>query len=489
MPDSKQRMAGEYAIIQAFHIGDREVVLGENPSDATGRRYMCAFCQMNELFAEYSEVLISSKYPQIVKIFGERVAAQAEKTRVELEEEAKISSKPLREADCTLLSSEDNLNGEVIVIKADVLRQEYQMATRQLKLCVGGFGADPHSRGSTVLCQDLYSGRLSRFDRWDILGTMAPEALPTWARRNLKELQIDDDTREELKTMINLKIKTATPADRLYAAKQSTQIAGQTGYIGQMQADRQGDAKTWTERDHTLYTDDFRQDLDAVLQALKGQPENEAENTLGLRADTERYSFFLRPDPEKDETELVIHCYLRERLDRHMKHAEQGIRFITPNYRERFRIPDGDTIRIQHSDGTHRDFVCRYIDETHLEVGNGLYHICQLAELMQRQGSTVIPLRSSLPEKSFSFLESTGELIVITRGEMGYQPTGQWAQDMSPQEGADALNDTIGVTKAQAAAMKAGSLFGWDTPTADPKNYDEQGQAIKPRHRDRGDAR
>lgn len=286
--------------------------------------------------------------------------------------------------------------------------------------------------------------------------------------------------------MIDLKIKKATPTEQLYLARQSTQIAGQTGFIGHLQTDRQGDSKTWTEHNHALYTDNFRQDLEAILQAIKDH-KLEANKTLSFRADTAQYSFLFRLDPEKDGA--VLHCYLRGWLDRHMRNAEQGIRFITPNYRERFRIPDGDTVRVQRRDGTHRDFVCRYIDETHLEVGNSLYHICQLAEMMARQGSTIIPLRSSLPKKCFSALDSTGEIIIITRGETGYQPSGQWLQRVSPQEGADRLNESSGVTKAQAAAMKAGFLFGWDTPAADPKNYDEQGQAIKPRHRERGEAR
>ena len=152
---------------------------------------MCAYCTANELFARYDEVLASDDYPEIVKIYGERVAEQAEKTRVELIT-PKIQGIPnaaLTAKDCTPVSYDDNLNGKVVVIKPEVLRREYRMATRQIKLCVGGFGASPHSRGSACYCVDLYSGKESRFERRDILGTLEPEKLPKWAELGLVDYQ------------------------------------------------------------------------------------------------------------------------------------------------------------------------------------------------------------------------------------------------------------------------------------------------------------
>lgn len=95
--------------------------------------------------------------------------------------------------------------------------------------------------------------------------------------------------------------------------------------------------------------------------------------------------------------------------------------------------------------------------------------------------NTVIPLRSSLPEKCFAALETTGEVIIIHRGAKGYTPTGQRPEGAGGQDEVDRLNETIGVTKAQAAAMLAGSMFGWACPGADPANYDVQGRPIRPR--------
>ena len=81
------------------------------------------------------------------------------------------------------------MHGKIVVIKPEVLRREYRRATRQLKLCLGGFGASPHSRGSACYCVDLYTGKESRYERMDVLGTIQPEDLPGWAKHGLTSIQ------------------------------------------------------------------------------------------------------------------------------------------------------------------------------------------------------------------------------------------------------------------------------------------------------------
>lgn len=189
--ETHKRMAGDYEIIQAIHIGDREIVLGEKLQSENGDKYMCAFCQQNELFAAYSEVMCSNNYAEMVKMFGERVTEQAEKTRVAMNAPKiqGIDDRPITASDCAVVSYEDDLNNKIVVIKPGSAAPGVPRATCQLKLCVGGFGAYPRSCGSACFCIDLYTGKESRYERMDVLGVMEPEKLPGWAKHGLLTVQ------------------------------------------------------------------------------------------------------------------------------------------------------------------------------------------------------------------------------------------------------------------------------------------------------------
>lgn len=313
-------------------------------------------------------------------------------------------------------------------------------------------------------------------------------------------------------------LRPMTAAEQPYCYSQPLSILNRVGCIGYLRGDLGVEdgvlLSTWQTYREDLKSDAFKQEFDSVLDVLRNDPqyggilknlntmekycdahadsELKTPDNYGFRVETEHYTCFLRLEPDNLESQLTCYCYLKQWLEAHMNYAKNGIRFITPDYKTLFWIPDGDQIRIQLRNGEHRDRVCRYVDSHHMEVcgdsNSNLYHICEFAELVEKNGATVIPLRSSLPEKCFSLLESTGEIIVITKGEKGYSPTGIYPQDDSPKEGVAALNASNGVTKAQEAAMVAGSMFGWDTPAADPRNYDENGLSCKKHSREK-DAR
>ena len=291
----------------------------------------------------------------------------------------------------------------------------------------------------------------------------------------------------------------------------------QTGCIGYLRADFGSSGKefysTWNDTCSFFKTDEFKKEFDDVINALRlddkygkmlgdrtnlsmychdnAKQYSEADNQyFGVRVDTDNHTYLLRLNPRQGEYNLYCYCYVKKYLETQLVQASKGIRFITPHYREIFRIPDGDKILITRSDGERVDKVCRYIDDYHIEVGDRLYHICEFAEIMERNGSKVIPLRSSLPERCYAVHPENGSLIIITKGESGYTDVND--SNNTPEKNkelADGHNAEMGVTKAQAEAMITGSMFGWHTPAADPKNYNEQGTLIRPNQHERGEAR
>ena len=183
----EKRMMGDYEIIHAMHIGDREIVVGDNPNAPEDERYLCVTCQYIDIFVKPENAVSSDDYTEIIQEYGKRVAEQAERTRP-LVTQAKaqgIDTHILTEKDCQRIDSNDDINNRIVVIRPTALRREYQMCTNQIMLCTGGFGAYPHSRGSACYCIDLYTGKQCRQERRDIMGTLNRSQLPKWAEATL----------------------------------------------------------------------------------------------------------------------------------------------------------------------------------------------------------------------------------------------------------------------------------------------------------------
>jgi len=198
--NDEKRMAGDYEIIHAIHIGDKEVVFGENQRDEFDLKYMCGYHTSNELIGTYNGCMVSGDYLEIMKLFTVRVDMQIEQIRSE-QEKVTVSMELVRPDECYPNDYEKSIEDKIVAIRSDVLRREYQTGDRQIYLVTGGFGARGNSRGNAVFATNLYSGKQTRWERRDIQGEIKPECLPGWVKERLAVLQEEKTKIEKPKEM------------------------------------------------------------------------------------------------------------------------------------------------------------------------------------------------------------------------------------------------------------------------------------------------
>lgn len=226
--------------------------------------------------------------------------------------------------------------------------------------------------------------------------------------------------REWSVSLLIVDIRPMHPEEQKYAYKQSQQLKMQCGGIGCLRGDfgKNGNSfhSTWEDISGRSKDEAFKAEFDEVVNTLRNGvlknraamrgycgklPESRMPNSLnieyGFRADTKNHTYLIRCNPQQGEYNFYIYAYKSSSLDRNIEHAKNGIRFINSGYTELFRIKDGESISIFTSDGKQLTRTCRYIDDTHLEVGSNLYHICEFAERMEECGNTYAPVEKNEP--------------------------------------------------------------------------------------------
>ena len=132
-----------------------------------------------------------------------------------------------------------------------------------------------------------------------------------------------------------MEIRAIAPNEWNYTYSQSMQITGQTGNIGHLRGDFDsggyGFYTTWSDHRPQWKTDEFKTELDEVINTLRSKEYGLLQNRpamseyarrfpdsafkgnycteYGLRVDTEKYAYLLRLNPTKGD-----YNFLKERF-------------------------------------------------------------------------------------------------------------------------------------------------------------------------------
>ena len=89
--------------------------------------------------------------------------------------------------------------GKLLIIRAEVLKEEFRTPENQLFLAESGFGCSPTASGHKVFGRFIADGERAEFRRSDFLGIIAEENIPEWAREKLSEISEQKNVTPEIK--------------------------------------------------------------------------------------------------------------------------------------------------------------------------------------------------------------------------------------------------------------------------------------------------
>ena len=186
----EKRMIGSYEVEHSIHLGDKEVVLGVDKKEQYP--FMVCYCTYdNPLGVPWAtEAVGSDDYLEAMQIFLDRVQAQVELSKTELEKYP-FDKTVFTVKDCIPDDKGKSIVGKVVVINAEPKRYEYQHPAYQLVLADGGNGATG-GRGQAVFGTCLVTGEHRRWERYDVLGEIKPECTPEWAKEALAKIKAQE---------------------------------------------------------------------------------------------------------------------------------------------------------------------------------------------------------------------------------------------------------------------------------------------------------
>jgi len=213
-----------------------------------------------------------------------------------------------------------------------------------------------------------------------------------------------------------MELRSMNPRERIYAYSQPAPLLDRVGSVGYLRGDFGENGKefyeTWFGPEEENQPKELKSELKAVLKQLRtgnprllGSLEEMRRNVrryqksklegnycteYGFRIDGYAYSFMLRCIPVEKDYQFYLFVYQKSFLEDHMKKASNGIQFRGPGYHSSFSLEDGAKLVLSTA-GEVKERVCRYINESHVLIGNTIFHHDEFVERCRESGTKYRP--------------------------------------------------------------------------------------------------
>ncbi len=190
--DKKPKEAKEviegYTVQTSVSIGSKRIIYAKDETETMEMPYMKCIAVSNSLFTRYENAVISDSFEDIMKLFADDVKAEA--VIIETENRARRASElPAFTASELIRDNDECIEGKVVAIDPRYLFDGYKSLPYQLFYITGGNGSRADHYGNACFCNQLYTGKETRIERYEVLGIVPEDKLPDFAKKTLEKIK------------------------------------------------------------------------------------------------------------------------------------------------------------------------------------------------------------------------------------------------------------------------------------------------------------
>lgn len=98
-------------------------------------------------------------------------------------------------------NSSQDYTGKILVLRPNILKDQYKSPKNQLVLAQNGFGCSPTATGRKVFGVYLLDGEQCQYNRLDFIGILKDEHISEWVKEKIAHLNVPEESNENSLTM------------------------------------------------------------------------------------------------------------------------------------------------------------------------------------------------------------------------------------------------------------------------------------------------